>query len=64
MTILNALFCKTQFWDGRAKTLEEQAARPIVNPFEMGQPSMHAAVSRIAAIEEYQQVWPKLATLR
>ena len=27
-TILNALYNKTQFWDGRAKTLEEQAAIP------------------------------------
>jgi cytochrome c peroxidase len=60
MTILNGLFCKTQFWDGRAKTLEEQAARPIVNPIEMGQPSMHAAVSRIAAIEEYQQAFRRV----
>ena len=53
-TILNALYNKTQFWDGRAKTLEEQAALPIVNPVEMGQPSMDAAVSRIAGIAEYQ----------
>src|ERR1700676_5013496 len=30
-TILNALYTKTQFWDGRAKTLEEQAGLPIVN---------------------------------
>lgn len=54
-TILNALYNKTQFWDGRAKTLEEQAAFPIVNSFEMGQPSLDAAVAKIAAIEEYQQ---------
>ena len=27
-TILNALYNKTQFWDGRVKTLEEQAALP------------------------------------
>jgi cytochrome c peroxidase len=53
-TILNALYNKTQFWDGRVKTLEEQAALPIVNPAEMGQPSMDAAVTRIAAIAEYQ----------
>src|SRR5216684_3920480 len=53
-TILNALYSKTQFWDGRAKTLEEQAALPIVNPVEMGQPSLDAAVARIAAIDEYQ----------
>src|SRR2546422_3783205 len=56
-TILNALYNKTQFWDGRAKTLEEQAALPIVNPIEMGQPSMDAAVNRIAAIAEYQDAF-------
>ncbi len=55
--ILNALYNKTQFWDGRAKTLEEQAALPIVNPLEMGQPSMDAAVTRIAAIAEYQRAF-------
>ena len=35
-TILNALYNKTQFWDGRVDTLEQQAALPITNPFEMG----------------------------
>ncbi len=53
-TVLNALYNKTQFWDGRVNTLEEQAALPIVNPVEMGQPSLDAAVARIAAIGEYQ----------
>src|SRR5438309_9744999 len=56
-TILNALYNKTQFWDGRAKTLEEQAALPIVNPVEMGQPSLDAAVDRIAAIPEYRDAF-------
>ncbi|MCU1257132.1 MAG: cytochrome peroxidase [Bryobacterales bacterium] len=56
-TILNALYNKTQFWDGRAKTLEEQAALPIVNPVEMGQPSLDAAVARVAAVSEYQQAF-------
>jgi cytochrome c peroxidase len=56
-TILNALYNKTQFWDGRAKTLEQQAALPIVNPSEMGQPSLDTAVVRIAAIPEYQQAF-------
>jgi cytochrome c peroxidase len=53
-TILNALYNKTQFWDGRVKTLEEQAGLPIVNPIEMGQPNLDAAVAGIAAIAEYQ----------
>src|SRR5260370_40709252 len=54
-TILNALYNKMQFWDGRAKTLEDQAASPIINSFEMGQPSLDAAVATLAGIEEYQQ---------
>jgi cytochrome c peroxidase len=56
-TILNALFNKTQFWDGRVKTLEEQAALPIVNSMEMGQPSLDAAVARIAALGEYRRAF-------
>ncbi len=54
-TVLNALYNKTQFWDGRAKTLEEQAALPIANPSEMGQPNLDAAVAQIAALPEYRQ---------
>jgi cytochrome c peroxidase len=49
------LYNKTQFWDGRVNTLEEQAALPIVNPLEMGEPGMDAAVARLTAIGEYQQ---------
>ena len=56
-TVLNALYNKTQFWDGRVNTLEEQAALPIVNAVEMGQPNLDAAVAQIAAVEEYQQAF-------
>jgi cytochrome c peroxidase len=56
-TVLNALYNTTQFWDGRVKTLEEQAALPIVNFVEMGQPNLDAAVARIAAIGEYRQTF-------
>jgi cytochrome c peroxidase len=56
-TILNALYNKAQFWDGRAKNLEEQAAFPIVNPSEMGQPDLDAAVARLAAIPEYERAF-------
>jgi cytochrome c peroxidase len=59
-TILNALYNKTQFWDGRAKTLEDQAALPIVNSIEMGQPNLTAAITRIAAVDEYQQAFSKV----
>ena len=54
-TILNALYNNAQFWDGRAQTLEDQAALPITNPSEMGQPSMDAAVAQLGALPEYVQ---------
>src|SRR5947199_716178 len=57
LTVLNALYNKTQFWDGRVNTLEEQAALPIVNSVEMGHPNLDAAVAQIAAIGEYQQAF-------
>jgi len=56
-TILNALYNKTQFWDGRANTIEEQAALPIVNSVEMGHPNLDAAVAQIAAVGEYQRAF-------
>jgi cytochrome c peroxidase len=54
-TVLNALFNKTQFWDGRSKTLEDQAVLPIINPVEMGQPTLDAAVVGIAGIPDYKK---------
>jgi len=59
-TVLNALYNQTQFWDGRAKTLEDQAALPIVNPVEMGQPDLEAAVRSLAAYPDYQQAFQKV----
>jgi hypothetical protein len=59
-TVLNALYNKAQFWDGRAKTLEDQASFPIINPIEMGQPSLDAAIARIAAIEDYRQAFSRV----
>lgn len=35
-TVLNSTFNFVQFWDGRAKNLQEQAMAPITNPIEMG----------------------------
>ncbi len=41
-TVFNRAYSLAQFWDGRAKSLEEQAGGPIQNPIEMG--NTHAAV--------------------
>ena len=45
-TVLNAMFNATQFWDGRAPSLEEQAKLPILNPIEMGASRIPRAASR------------------
>lgn len=52
-TVLNRMFGTTQFWDGRAATLEEQALGPIGNPIEMGY-SPDAAAERLAGIQGYR----------
>jgi cytochrome c peroxidase len=36
-TVINAVYNPVQFWDGRANSLEDQAAGPIANPTEMNQ---------------------------
>ncbi len=58
-TVWNAAFQSVQFWDGRAASLEEQAAGPITNPVEMAMPSEEAAVKRIASIPGYKAMFKK-----
>ena len=57
-TVFNAVFDKTQFWDGRAKDLEEQAGGPIVNPVEMGSPVPHVA-EQLKGIPGYHEAFAK-----
>jgi cytochrome c peroxidase len=40
-TVINSAYYTTQFWDGRAPTLEEQAKGPFVNPIEHGLGEAH-----------------------
>ena len=54
-TTLNAMFNQRQFWDGRARSLEEQAMQPLLNPLEMGMPDREAVVTRLNAIPEYRK---------
>lgn len=56
-TTLNTAFLDTQFWDGRAPTLEEQAKQPLVNPVEMGMPSHEALVTKLRKIPEYRKAF-------
>lgn len=59
-TTLNAALHKTQFWDGRAKDVEEQAGGPILNPIEMNIPSEEFLIERLSAIKEYQAMFIKV----
>ena len=55
-TVLNAAFHSTQFWDGRAKDVEEQAGGPILNPAEMVVPTEAFLVKRLREVPEYRAV--------
>ncbi|RLJ71141.1 cytochrome c peroxidase [Hydrogenivirga caldilitoris] len=56
-TTLNAAFHVAQFWDGRAKDVEEQAKGPILNPIEMAMDSPEEVVKRISSIPEYVELF-------
>ncbi len=56
-TTLNAWLLETQFWDGRAALLEDQARLPITNPVEMAMPDEAAAVAAISKDEKYQKAF-------
>jgi cytochrome c peroxidase len=53
-TVWNAAYQSRLFWDGRAASLEEQAKGPLVNPAEMGMPSLAAVEQRVAADPSYR----------
>ncbi len=46
-TTLNAYLHNAQFWDGRAKDVEEQALGPILNPVEMGMPNQDSVLKKL-----------------
>ncbi|ULJ60904.1 cytochrome-c peroxidase [Wielerella bovis] len=52
-TALNAFLLTSQFWDGRAETVEEQAKGPLVNPKEMAMPDLDAVAKKVESIQGY-----------
>jgi len=52
-TVYNAALHITQFWDGRAADVEEQAKGPVLNPIEMAMPSEAAVVAVLKSIPGY-----------
>jgi cytochrome c peroxidase len=61
-TLWNLAWSSPVFWDGRARSLEEQVAGPIESPDEMAQP-IAAVVARLAAdpaiVRAFTQAFPE-----
>jgi cytochrome c peroxidase len=58
-TTMNAAMMQTQFWDGRAPSLDEQAQLPILNPIEMGHPDAASAMAAVNTDHAYQGLFQK-----
>ncbi len=59
-TVLNSSLNVAQFWDGRAKDLQEQAAGPIANPGEMAfthELAIETLISIPQYVTEFQQAF-------
>ncbi|MBK7147394.1 MAG: c-type cytochrome [Bacteroidetes bacterium] len=56
-TVLNAALHTFQFWDGRAKDVEEQAGGPILNPVEMAIPSKDFLIAKLKDIPAYRDMF-------
>jgi len=59
-TVINRLFSKEQFWDGRVPSLEGQAVGPITNPIEMGMESHDLVVAKLNKIKGYRDWFQKV----
>ena len=57
-TLWNLAWAGPVFWDGRARSLEEQVAGPIVAPDEMAQP-MDKLVARLGTDRDYKRAFAK-----
>ena len=55
-SIVNRLFGRTQFWDGRSDTLESQALGPLLNPNEMAI-NEELLIERLKADTVYQELF-------
>ena len=59
-TVINTVYGKTMFWDGRAPSLEGQAQGPIQNPIEMGKQSYKEIIDRLSKIPAYSEQFEKV----
>ena len=59
-TVYNAVYNFVQFWDGRAKTLADQAAGPPLNPIEMASPSFDHIIAKLKADKAFVKDFTKV----
>jgi len=59
-TVLNTVYGKSMFWDGRAPSLEGQSQGPPQNPIEMGRQSYKQIVDRLRTISGYHEQFQKV----
>ncbi len=52
-TLLNVAYVGQLFHDGRAATLEKQAWGPLLNPIEMGNPTVADVIGKIRTMPDY-----------
>ena len=57
-TVWNAAYMPSLFWDGRARSLEQQAEGPISNPIEMNLPH-EICVSKLDSDPEFQAAFQR-----
>jgi cytochrome c peroxidase len=57
-TVLNSVYYNTQFWDGRAASLEQQAEGPMQNPVEMAH-TLRGVEKKIAGDPTYAAEFQK-----
>ena len=58
-TVYNAALHVAQFWDGRAKDVEEQAKGPVMNPVEMAMPDEKTVIAVLKSMPEYEALFKK-----
>jgi len=59
-TVLNSAFNRTQFWDGRSPSLEDQALHPFTNPIEMGLKNHEPILKIVRSDEAYKKAFKRV----
>jgi len=59
-TVVNSVYMKKLFWDGRSPSLEDQSLHPFVNPVEMGLENHEAILKIVRSDPAYAAAFKKV----